>query len=120
MIKITLKDHRAVSWNKIYAQGHWTTRKKLADEIHFRVKIACKGVKRISKRVDILIVAMFKGKRALDSSNICLKLYEDGLVKAGVIDDDSPKYVRMVTSESVPEMKKDSVNIFIDKVPDQL
>jgi hypothetical protein len=116
MIKITLNDHRAISWNKLYSSPHWSKRKELADEIHFRVKIACKGVKSISGRVDILVVAMFKGKTALDSSNICVKLYEDGLVGAGIIVDDSPEYVRMVSMESMPNVGKDSVNIFIEEV----
>lgn len=61
---------------------------------------------------------MFKGKRALDSSNICDKLYEDGLVQAGVIKDDSPDYVRMVSKESVPNKGVDEVNIFITPVED--
>lgn len=112
MWRITLPDHKAISWNKIYSQGHWSTRKKLADDIHFLMKIVSKDIPFIKERVDILIIASFK-TRALDSSNICAKLYEDGLVKAGKIKDDSPKYVRMVSTESMPKQKSDQVDIFI-------
>lgn len=112
MTRITLPDHKAISWNKIYAQGHWTTRKKLVDEVHFRVKIACKGIGLINGRVSIMIIADFK-TRPLDSSNIAAKLYEDGLIKAGIIKDDSPEHVRMVSTESRPKQEKDQVHIFI-------
>lgn len=53
-----------------------------------------------------LVVAVFKRKKQLDSSNICVKLLEDAL-KPVVLPDDSPKYVDAVIMRSLKSSDAD-------------
>lgn len=66
-----------------------------------------------TRPVDIEISA--HQRRCIDSDNICAKLYIDGLRHAGILQDDTPTYVRKVTTQSV---KGDSnwVEIGLDKI----
>ena len=54
--------------------------------------------KLFSRPVDITITAVQKG-RIIDSDNICAKILIDAL-KGKIIVDDTPAYVRRVTTES--------------------
>ncbi len=92
-ISVTLPEK--VSTNKGYAGQHWSVRKRHADEFHLAVRCAV-GRKnwKFEYPVEIWFHYTFKGRR-LDISNCSFmtKLLEDGLVKAGVLKDDSAKYV---------------------------
>ncbi|MGJ8525198.1 hypothetical protein LMG33818_000906 [Halomonadaceae bacterium LMG 33818] len=86
------------SLNSIYAGIHWSKRKKHADAAHWAVKSAVTntGIKRIDSPVGLSFTPVLgKGKRALDCSNYgyAVKLLEDGLVRAGVLADDTNQYV---------------------------
>lgn len=111
-MKIILEGERPWSWNKMYAGVHWSERKKEADRVHELVRVATSDAKYSTMwcRVDIHITAYFD-KRPLDSSNICAKMYEDGLIKAAIIVDDSPEWVRKVTVQS--EIDKDNPRVEI-------
>ena len=65
-------------------------------------------------RVDIDVVAYFTG-RPLDSSNIPVKLYEDGL-KGMVVCDDSPHYVRRVSAMSAVDRRRPRVEVTVTPV----
>lgn len=85
--------------NQMYAGQHWYLRKKLADEWHRKVKEYCEDnkLKPIKKfPIDIISQTKFKTKRGRDTSNCfyASKLVEDGLVKCGILPDDSTEYVR--------------------------
>ncbi|MGJ8524070.1 hypothetical protein R84981_002787 [Carnimonas sp. R-84981] len=86
------------SLNSIYAGIHWAKRKKHADAAHWAVKAAVvdAGLARIGSPVGLSFTPVLgKGKRALDCSNYgyAVKLLEDGLVRAGVLVDDTNQYV---------------------------
>lgn len=88
------------SLNSIYSGVHWATRKRHADAAHAEVLAAFRKVPAITWPVSITIQPVLgKGKRVLDCSNYSytLKLIEDGIVRAGVLKDDTPEYVTGVT-----------------------
>jgi len=111
--EIEIPEHKAVSWNSLYSQGHWTERKKLADQIHEYVWAYTPDVKKIKGKVDIAITAYYKDKRRHDSDNVASKLYIDGLVKAGILEDDDTRYVGKVTTEAIIGADEDKVVIQI-------
>lgn len=100
---------RALSWNALYSSPHWTKRKRIADEWKYLVLAACRKQKvpKADGQVDIEITAFCKG-RVMDSDNVCAKLVIDGLKFAKVIRDDSPEFVRMVTTSAF-RAKSDSM-----------
>ena len=88
----------APSLNQWYAGAHWSKRKKVADQWHEEIWIACKQyqVEPLTEfPVIISTKTYFKTKRQRDVSNCFTtnKLAEDGLVKAGILPDDTPKFV---------------------------
>ena len=115
-MKIILEGERPVSWNRFYSGMHWTVRKEEADRVHdlvgWAVKEQCPDLK-FTSRVDIHITAYFKG-RALDADNITAKLFIDGLVHAGVIENDTRKFVRRVTTQS--ELDHDNPRVEIEVI----
>lgn len=112
-ITLTIPDHKAISWNVLYEQQHWTKRQELAQTIHnFVVAAIPPGSKWFAKPVDITITAYFKNKLHRDSDNIASKLYIDGL-KYRLIEDDDTRFVRKVTTEAINGAKKDEVIINI-------
>lgn len=94
---------RSISLNQIYSADHWSVRSALASQVHKQVSWQLKldNVEQIpfAPRVDIHVDAYFHG-HCLDSSNLPLKLYEDGLRQYGVLENDDPRFVRRVSSES--------------------
>ena len=67
---------------------YWTT----------RVQLGCE-IEPFARPVRITVTVYFKD-RPLDASNIPAKLFEDGLVHAGLLVDDNPTYVVGVTTQS--------------------
>ena len=96
-VKITIPIPEKISSNKIYAGQHWTKRKRWADEMHLMV--IASNIKPYTGPFPVDCSYHFKLKgKLLDSSNTIFmqKLVEDGLVRAGVLPDDSRTYVRWV------------------------
>ncbi len=117
-MRIEILDHKAISWNQLYKQGHWSERSSLAKQIHRLVAISCiadfnVSLKTIKKKVDISIIAHYKDKRRRDSDNVCAKLYLDGLKEKGIIKDDDTRYVGKVTTEAKIGQKENKVVIKI-------
>lgn len=93
-----------VSWlgpssNKLFGRGHWRERKDWNDTGHEQTYLAVleQKIERVNYRVDLEFFPYMAGSGALrDSGNNSLsaKIIEDGLVRAGILVDDSPKYVR--------------------------
>lgn len=111
-IKIVLEGERPVSLNAYYAGMHWTKRKAEADRVHWMIHILNQKEKPLLKHiVDIAMHVYFKS-RPLDADNIMAKMYIDGL-KGKVIVDDSPKYVRSVTTVSLTDRENPRVEIMI-------
>jgi len=104
---ITLPD-KVPSWNKMYAGVHWAARKKEADDWHNLIFFKCKELKIPKyKSADITIIST--SKRPLDPDNICAKLIIDGLVHAGVLPDDSYKYVESVLLMSTKGKEEETI-----------
>lgn len=99
---ITIKNYKCPSWNELYSQKHWTKRKEMADLAHLLVYTACnqQKVKPITSYPVHITVTAYR-KREIDASNCNAKLLEDGLVHAGILKDDSPKYVDSMTTRCV-------------------
>lgn len=86
------------SWNQHYAGVHWAKRAEQALLWHDLVAVAAGQATPFTEPVHIIVTRY--GRRAIDCDNVCAKLAIDGLVKAGVIENDSPKYVESVTLRS--------------------
>ena len=113
-MKIVLSDCKAISWNKLYQARHWAVRAKIASDAHETVQKALDSMKwtMYTSQVNIKMIAHLR--RSIDASNVCLKIYEDGLVRAGLLKDDSHEYVNEVTC-SVMKDTKDWAEIIITK-----
>lgn len=84
------------SWNELYSQKHWSKRYDLANSWKTTIFWECKdqGLTRV-KTYPITIDVISNQRCDLD--NICLKLVIDGLKLAGIIEDDDPKHIDMIT-----------------------
>lgn len=103
--------HRPISWNKLYAGKHWHYRKVQADIAHGLIRLEIGNeVDIIDKRVDIKVTVYFD-RYPYDPCNIPAKLYIDGLLGRWIVDD-SPKYVRSVTTQS--EIDKDNPRLELE------
>lgn len=116
-ITLTLEDEQPISWNKMYAGRHWSKRQVEARRVHLAVRVALDPDWPIfDKPVAITVRAYFKNRRVqLDCSNVAAKLYEDGLI-GWLIKDDSPQYVRSMTTVSLLDRKNPRVEIEITEV----
>lgn len=113
---VILDGERPPSWNKFYAGSHWRERKRDADRIHWLVIAALDGrPARIVKPVEIVITAYFKG-RQFDPCNVPAKIYIDGLVQAGLLVNDTPRYVDSVTTRSRKDKDRPRVEIVIREI----
>lgn len=88
----------APSLNQWYAGGHWGSRSKVVNEWHLAIHLLVKQLKiKPIKKFPVIItsISYFKTNRRRDSSNYITanKLAEDGLVKAGILPDDSFNFV---------------------------
>lgn len=105
MMKIVIPKECPPSWNKIYAGMHWGKRKEIVDYWHNLVWIECKRqkipmIKHNGRTLAIHTTCYFKSRRvALDPDNIFDKIIIDPL-KGHVIEGDSCKYIKYVTTES--------------------
>lgn len=114
-MKIIIPDHRPPSWNKLYAGVHWTKRKAIADEAHKLVRAALPpDTEPFAVPVDITVTAYFKN-RPLDASNVCAKIYEDGLIGFAIVDD-GPRYVRSMRTVSRVDKQAPRVEIDIEPI----
>ncbi|MFA6071387.1 MAG: RusA family crossover junction endodeoxyribonuclease, partial [Janthinobacterium sp.] len=98
-------------------------RAKLAQEIHDLVKVyicqqyAMKGkLPPKFKKCEIIITAYFKHKTRRDVDNLSEKLYLDGLVMAGIIEDDNLNIVVGIHKFAYNDQKEDKVVIEIEEV----
>lgn len=96
---------------------HFSARAAEANRVHTLVKYTAYQNKQLilfSKRVDIDIVVYFD-KRPYDSDNISSKPYIDGL-KGHIVVDDTPRYIRRVSTQSEVDRLHPRVEIAINEV----
>lgn len=118
-ITLTLDGEQPISWNKMYSGQHWTLRNEEAARVHLAVRAALDpNWPMFDKPVVITVRIYFKNKRVqLDASNVPAKIYEDGLT-GWLIEDDSPKFVRSMTTVSLIDRDNPRVEIQITEVSD--
>lgn len=116
---LILPDEQPASWNKMYTGQHWSKRKEEVDRVHLAVRVALDpDWPMFDRPVHITVTVYFKNKRVqLDASNIPAKLYEDGLI-GWLIVDDSPQYVRSMTTVSLLDRDNPRVELEIREVSD--
>ena len=114
-MQIVIKNIPKISTNSIYAGVHWSTRKK-HKEAFLWLTTHFKQLEKISGKVDLDFNFFFK-KVPLDSSNCSYlsKILEDCLVAYGVLEGDSPKFVRKISMQS-QKGEKDFCEITITKI----
>jgi hypothetical protein len=115
-ITLVLEGEQPMSWNKIYAGLHWSNRKTEARRVHMAVRTALDpDWPMFDGPVAITVTAYFKNRRLqLDASNIAAKMYEDGLI-GWLIEDDSPQYVRSMTTISLLDRERPRVEIEVKR-----
>lgn len=112
-------EYIAPSTNTIYAGIHWAKRKRHADDAHLAVKIAAKGVAKFTKPVSLTFQPLINGRtRDTLNNSYWAKLVEDGLVRAGVLEDDSTKWVQPVTIMPVIKADESKMVVTIVEVSD--
>lgn len=87
--------------NKIWAGIHYGQRVRIAKQAHLICCSVMKGIKPFTTPVHLEFTATAGPKqRSFDCSNYAIsnKLIEDSLILAGIIEDDSIKFVHSVTS----------------------
>lgn len=121
MVKITIPEATPPSWNKFYSGIHFGQRKQFADNWHEIVWLYAKQQKapKITNQgrgLHIEIACYFPNyRKTLDADNICAKLVIDGL-KGVVIEDDSWKHVKRVTTSTHTDSENPRTEIIISWV----
>ena len=112
----------APSVNKWFGRGHWSERKRVVDIWDKAIWALCKKdmIQPVTRYpICIITKSYFKAKRQRDTSNCFTanKLAEDGLVRAGILKDDTPQYVARHIIE-VPEFGyyEDNTIIIVDRL----
>lgn len=118
-VTLTLEGEQPMGLNRLITRTHWSDRNAEVGRVHLAVRAALDPTcKPFYKPVAITVRAYFRNKRVqLDASNIPAKLYEDGLI-GWLIEDDSPKYVRSMTTVSLLDRQTPRVEIEIKEIED--
>lgn len=91
---ITIPDFKTPSRNKT-ATKHWrkyqAARNEMASLI-INYKPVIQDMNTVNVPLVVDITAVYKSKRSIDVSNIDDKIIVDGLMKAGILEDDSPRF----------------------------
>lgn len=85
--------------NSFYSSMFWAKRKKLADlfheEIYWQVKE--QKIPKVKEYPVKISYKFFLSGRLPDVDNVAVKLVNDGLRYAGVLENDSPKFIKEIT-----------------------
>ena len=110
---ITIPDYRAKSRNRTVT-AHWRTYQKYRDEIADLIQAYAKNREDISFAT-VIIEAYYKGKRSIDTSNLDDKMIVDGLMKVGILKNDTALEDPEVIKRVYPSSGHDSLVISIIK-----
>ncbi len=116
---LILPDEQPIGLNRLLAREHWSNRNEEVARVKLAVRAALDPDLPIFKPpVTITVTVHFKNKGVqLDASNIPAKFYEDGLIDWLIVDD-SPQYVRSMTTVSLLDRDNPRVEIEIREVLD--
>lgn len=120
---IPVAGRKKLSLNKIYAGVHWSVRSKQKKQIHSMTQLLACNTQPFTKPVKLTFRATVgKGSVMWDISNhgYLVKLVEDGLVKAGVLEDDNQKFVRSIeTQPTIRDLiRGDGIWVRIEETPE--
>lgn len=109
------------STNAIYSGLHWAKRKKAKDDALKATLSAVvqSGAIPATRQVDLVFrPRLGKGHRKRDTSNnsMTAKLIEDALVKAGILADDTERYVRRVTLEPADIDREAETGMYVELI----
>jgi hypothetical protein len=96
---LVLEGEHPLSWNELYSGKHWALRQQQANRAHALVRAALNPDDPLFTRPVTIKFIVYFAHHPQDASNICSKVYEDGLVGWWLLDD-GPLYVRSMTTES--------------------
>jgi len=117
VIHLHLKiNERPVTWNTFYSGRHWSKRKALRDRWHMLALAAVmeSGFDRQLPWAFVGVRMNIRGKRHVpDASNVWFKAIEDAIVERGILQDDSPEYVRAVIITVRTECDADSLEFVL-------
>lgn len=125
-MKLILNQFKMPSWNEYNSRSHWAKAKKKNDEIYWLVYEAIKnsGYKDINdllqnKKVKLIFEIHYKGNRRHDPDNSFLKPIIDGIVKCGLLRDDSTKEIKEIIIRARVGQKENKVIIDILPIKSQ-
>ena len=98
IITITVP-HKTISWNQLYTAERWRRSKLVQEERETMGHLLKRKIPKLTERIDIEISQFSKGP-IVDSDNVCAKLWIDSLKDIQILKDDTPEYVRKVTTSS--------------------
>lgn len=113
-MKIIIPNYRAQSRNGTIT-SHWRVYERERDAIALLIRYHATDRTQLLA-ANVTINAYFKGKRAIDTSNIDDKFILDGLMKAGILPDDSPSFNPMVIKRSIANSGKDELEIILESI----
>lgn len=114
-MKIEIPNYRAKSRNQTIT-AHWRVYQKIRDEVN-ELMVATIGKRhKPIQPARITISAHYRGKRAIDTSNLDAKLWVDSIMHCGLLEDDTPDKNPEVILRSFQECGFDKVVIEIEKI----
>ena len=112
-MQIIIPNYRAKSRNKTIT-SHWRVYQKYRDEIAELIFAYSKD-RSVIFPAKVTITAYFKGKRAIDTSNLDAKTILDGLMGSGILEDDTCIHNPEVILRVIAESGKDELVILVEK-----
>ena len=103
------------SLNKFYQGGHWIMRKKQADKYHNQVKEQI-NEKEVPVFGAIRVVCDSNSRLDLDNRILAVKFTLDALKQLGIIEDDSPKFVKEVVIRDDKDLDKNTYKITVEEI----
>lgn len=112
---ITIPNYRAASRNKT-TRKHWIAYYNQLKDIEKLIWGHCpRPVKQISP-AQVIIVAYYEKKRAVDVSNLDDKAIIDGLMKVGILKDDNPTENPEITKMVFANKGRNELHIIVNQL----
>ena len=97
------------------SRKHWTKYHAMKQEIFSLMMYGASNIEKIEP-AEITIKAYYKGKRAVDTSNIDDKIIVDAIMHMGIISDDTPDKNPVVIKKAYRETGEDKLVVEVKKI----
>ena len=112
MIIIIPRLHHSINqWKNWHHQKYNTEKRSWSDEIYYITR----GKKGLNGKVEVVVKYYFKTKQKRDLDNYTPKFIMDGLVKAGMIEEDNSSIVTKLSVEILHDKENPRTEILINK-----